>query len=148
MRPRNEPDVRVVIDTNVLVSGLLWQGTPGELVDRVYAREIELVTSATLFAELEDVLTRPKFLAKLVAIGSSSQELLDVVRQASVMVSVGNVEPVIADDPDDDHVLACAVAGQAAVIVSGDHHLLDLSSYRDIRILTAAALLEELDNPG
>jgi uncharacterized protein len=54
------------------------------------------------------------------------------------------IEPVITDDPDDDAVLACAVAAAAEVVVSGDPHLLRLKEYQGIRILTAVELLAEL----
>ena len=52
------------------------------------------------------------------------------------------IAPMILDDPDDDHVLACALAAQADLIVSGDHHLLDLKTYQDIRIVTATEALQ------
>jgi len=64
-----------------------------------------------------------------------------------VVVEPATVEAVIAADPDDDYVLACAVAGRARYIVSGDRHLLDLKRYKRIAILTPAAALAELPQP-
>ncbi len=61
------------------------------------------------------------------------------------LVEPVSLDPVIVADPDDDAVLACAAAAQADVIVSGDSHLLDLKAYRDIPILTAAKLVERID---
>ncbi len=62
----------------------------------------------------------------------------------ATLVEPANVEPVIIADPDDDAVIACAVAAQAAMIVSGDSHLLDLKSYQDIAIVQAVELLTRL----
>jgi len=62
---------------------------------------------------------------------------------ASIVQPAG-IDPVILADPDDNAVLACGVAAQVEIIVSGDNHLLGLSSYRDIRILTAAELVAKI----
>jgi len=137
--------VRVVIDTNVLVSGLLWHGTPARLLTRAFSGQLTVLSSQVLLEELAIVLDRPKFVSKLQQSETTSQELLSIVRRNTHLVEVDTVEPVITADPDDDHVLACALAGRAEAIVSGDRHLLNLGSYRDMPILTADILLEQLE---
>jgi predicted nucleic acid-binding protein len=62
----------------------------------------------------------------------------------AAVIEPAEIEPVVLDDPDDDAVIACAVAAHSEVIVSGDSHLLDLKQYRGIRILTAAELTAEI----
>lgn len=118
--------MRIVADINVVVSELLWTGGPRLLLDAARADVIELVTSPALLEELVDVLERPKFAA-----------LATVVEPTAI-------EPVVVADPDDDHVVACALAANADLIVSGDDHLLSVGEYRGIRIVAATQALIEI----
>lgn len=136
--------MRVVADTNVIVSGLLWYGSPRVLLDKARAGELELCTSFALLAELEDVLRRPKLARALVSAGVEPKDLILGYAALATVVQPGAFTPLIADDPDDDAVLACAVAARTDAIVTGDGHLLDLTEYQGIAILTAAELLSRL----
>lgn len=136
--------MRVVADTNIVVSGLLWRGNPRRILDAARAGDIQLFTTPVLLTELEDVLSREKFAARLTAVGVTPHDLvLGYAALASVIEPAG-LEPVIFADPDDDAVLACAVAARGDVIVSGDSHLLDLKRYLDVRVVTAAELVVEI----
>lgn len=133
--------VRIVADTNTALSGLLWQGSPRRLIDLTRERTLTLCTSLTLLAELAEVIGRPKFAARLQAAGLSAAHLVqDYARLAELVEPQPLPEPV-SRDPDDDQVIACALAAQAEVIVSGDRDLLTLGSFRGIRILDAADAL-------
>jgi uncharacterized protein len=113
-------------------------------LDAVRAGDIQLFTTAVLLAELEDVLAREKFASRLASVSVTPRDLvLGYAALASVIEPV-EIEPVILAGPDDDAVLACAVAAHAEVIVSGDRHLLDLKQYQDIRIITATSLVVEM----
>ena len=132
--------MRVVADTNVIVSGLLWKGNPRRVLDAARNGSIDLFTSAVLLTELEDVLNREKFARRLESAGVPPHELVLGYAALSSVIQPADIEPVVLADPDDDAVLACAIAAQAEIVVSGDSHLLRLSQYRDIPILTAAQL--------
>ena len=136
--------MRAVLDTNTVVSGLLWRGNPRRILDAARDDILELCTSAVLLQELSDVLVRKKFDARLVAAGVSARELVDGYAALATVVDVKAIEPVILRDPDDDAVIACALAAECEVIVSGDNDLLDLKQHKEIRILTAAAFLDKL----
>ena len=136
--------MQVVADTNIVVSGLLWRGTPRQILDAARDGLIGLFTSATLLEELEDVLSREKFGALLEAANVTAHDLVLGYAALATVIEVEEIEPVILADPDDDSVLACALTAKAEVIVSGDSHLLDLKHHHGLRILTAAALLAEL----
>jgi uncharacterized protein len=133
--------MRVVADTNIIVSGLLWSGNPRQILDTARAGDIQLFTTAILLAELEDVLSREKFTARLASAGVEVRDLVLGYAALASVIEPAEIKPVILTDPDDDAVLACAVAAHGEVIVSGDRHLLDLKQYHDIRIINAAALI-------
>jgi putative PIN family toxin of toxin-antitoxin system len=128
---------RVVLDTNVYISALLFGGLPGDLLELAFLRAFTLIVSPDLLDELEEKL-REKF--------GVSQEDVRLLRARLESVSQV-VEPrerlsVIADDPDDDRVLECALAGEAEFIVSGDRHLLKLGGYQGISIITVRQFME------
>ncbi len=129
--------MRVVLDTNTLISGIISSGgPPRRLLNGMRSQVFETFSSATLLAELLDVLQRDKFIARLTAVGLTPQGIVADIRRLAILVEPTDVPAVIAADPDDDHVLACAVIAGAELIVSGDSHLLGLGSYQRIRILT------------
>ena len=136
--------MRVVADTNIVVSGLLWRGSPRRVLDAARDGIIELFTSAALLDELEAVLSREKFSQRLAKANVAADELVLGYAVLATLIEVEAVEPVILADPDDDAVLACALAGECDIITSGDGHLLRLKEYGGIRILTAAEILGDL----
>lgn len=129
--------MRIVIDTNTAVSGLLWEGTPARLLDLANENEIDIFTSAALLKELRVVLLRAKFARRIERAQTSVEELLLAYQAVACCVSTTTVPRVVPTDPDDDHVIACAMAAHADLIVSGDSDLLDLKQHYDIRIVTA-----------
>jgi putative PIN family toxin of toxin-antitoxin system len=140
--------MRVVADTNTIVSGLLWRGTPHLLLDHAREGTIKLLTSPALLMELEDVLRRPKFAQRLEMAGVEAHDLaLDYAALAEI-VEPDVVETVIEDDPDDDEVLACALTAGADVIASGDRHLMALGEYRGILVLSASELIQKVSSDG
>jgi putative PIN family toxin of toxin-antitoxin system len=122
--------VRVVFDTNVLISALVFGGLPRALLIRVFRGEVTLVTSSVLLNELEEVLVvRFAHDASLARTVRAEIELLAEVVEAPELARV-------ARDRDDDAVLAAAIAGKASAIVTGDRDLLVLVEHEGIRIVT------------
>lgn len=138
--------MRVVLDTNTLVSGVISPGgPPRRLLDGARAQAFELCSSATLLAELLDVLSRGKFATRLAQAGLTPQGIVGELRRLAYMAAPQAVPRVIENDADDDHVLACAVAGQADLIVSGDRHLHGLGGqYQGIPIVTATQAIQQI----
>jgi putative PIN family toxin of toxin-antitoxin system len=134
--------VRLVLDTNTALSGLLWGGTPGRLIDAAEAAEIELASSTALLAELQGVLAREKFAKPLSRLGITAGDLFDGYAALVTIFMPATISPVIHQDPADDQVLAAALAAQADLIVTGDSHLLNLGGqYQGIPIVTPAQAL-------
>ena len=141
--------MRFVIDTNLLVSGVIAAGLPRRLVDGAKAGEFELCTSEVLLAELQEVLSRGQFAARLAQAGLTPEGIVGDLRRIAVVVSPQAVPRVVPTDPDDDHVLAAALAGAADIIASGDKRdLLPLGSYAGIPIVTAREAVERLEAHG
>lgn len=136
--------MRVVLDTNVVVSGLLWGGMPRQLLSAARAKHVQLFTSTTLLLELTDIMGRVKFARKLAAAQLSVDQLVERYALLTTVIHPAAIAPTIPDDPDDDQVLACALGAKAEIIVSGDRHLLDLKEHQGILIVTAAEAVRGL----
>jgi putative PIN family toxin of toxin-antitoxin system len=137
--------VRIVLDTNVVLSALLWRGTPHRLLDAIRQRgEARLFTSPALLDELADVLTRPSATKRLAVIGKTAREVLADYVEAVEVVEPEHVPRVVPDDADDDQVIAAAIAAGADWIVSGDADLLSMGSYDGIPIITGAQAAQQI----
>jgi len=122
--------VRLVLDTNTVISGLLWKGPRHALLTAAREDPNTLPhSSPRLLAELADVLGRRKPGAAVSAGGESPEALFQRFLLVVNIVVPAPIAPVVIADPD-DHVLACAVAAGAELIVSGDSDLLDLKAYQ------------------
>ena len=127
---------RIVLDTNVVVSALVWGGTPYQLIRMAIDGDVVLHTSLALLDELRDVLTRPHLAARIGQRHASAKEAVTLYASLTILVSPVSVPRVVPGDADDDHVIAAAVAAKAALIVSGDRHLLTLRDHGTMRIVT------------
>ncbi len=133
--------MKLVLDTNTVISGFLWQQAPRRLIDAAIEGRIVLVTSAVLIDELAGVLRRAKLSRKISEQGVSVSALLDRYTNLADLVTPARIRRVVLADADDDAVLACALAAQADLIVSGDKHLRNLKSWQGMRITNAAQAL-------
>ena len=131
--------MRVVLDTNILISAFIFPGGPPEAVYRlVLEGRVELVTSRPLLIELGRVLTE-----KFDWDSSRADEVVAQVARLAQVVRPTETVREIAADPSDDRVLEAAAEGGAEVIVSGDRHLLRLGTWRAVRIEPAAKFLTQ-----
>lgn len=138
---------KAVLDTNVLVSGVIALGYSASILDAARREEIQLVTSAHLLEEFSDVISRRHIARKYPKAAEEAEALLDFLRAFAVLAS-GIPEPeTISPDRDDDFVLACALEEKADCIVSGDPHLLNLKIYKGISILTPKQFIERYSIP-
>jgi len=137
--------VRLVLDTTTAISGPLWGGTPGRLIEAAKAGHVELVSSAaSLLVELQGVLNRAKFAQQLALRGVTVGDVFDGYAAVVRVVVPAAIAPTVARDPADDQALATAIAGQADLIVSGDSHLLDLKQFMGIDVVTAASAAQRV----
>jgi putative PIN family toxin of toxin-antitoxin system len=130
--------VRIVIDTNVLISATFWTGNPKQLLNRVRKEEFVILTSQILLNELKEILIRPDKPFKL-----SEEEAEHVVNRIRSLAEIVRTHSFvkICRDEQDNRVLECAIDGGADWIISGDAHLLELQSFQGVRIGTVGDFL-------
>jgi len=131
----SESITKIVIDTNVFISALLFRGSTSRLVSFWQKDVVSVLLSSEVLKEYAKVLTYPKFkLTKKEIRGVLEQELLPYV----IPIKVKNHLDVITQDPSDNKFLELAKAGSADYILSGDKHLLELKDFQGIKIVTPA----------
>ena len=132
--------MKIVCDTNVLVSGVLFNSPPRRILEQIALGKIENAISLEILAEAKDVLIRLKFdLSSIQVMG-----IIETFSETFTLVAPSERVKVIANDPDDDRILEAALAGKVDLIVSGDKHLLSLGSWNKIKILSPVDFLEQL----
>jgi putative PIN family toxin of toxin-antitoxin system len=128
---------KVVLDTNVTISALFWEGNPRKIYDLVHQGKLIMLLSDDMEKEFIRVLGYEKF-------GLSPQEVMPFLRNlrthARHMETKSKISVVIAD-PTDNIFLECAMDGGANFIISGDRHLLDIEVYKGIKIVRAGEFL-------
>jgi len=139
---RKRPGPRIVLDTSVFISAMLFGGLPGRLVSLWQNDQITLLLSSEVLREYLRVLSYPKFRLTSEEIKS----LIEIeVMPFSVPVKVKTRRRLVDKDPSDNKFLELAVDGKADVVVSGDKHLLDLASYEGVEIIPIAEFLKRFD---
>jgi len=124
--------MKIFLDTNVLISAIVFGGKPRKILEAVFRGELKLFLSEYILDELKAVLRRPKF-------GFPSEVIRTIL---SELHAIGNIVTPskrifeIEEDPDDNRVIECVVEGSAHYIVSGDTHLLNLKQYQNIKVVS------------
>lgn len=136
--------LRIVLDTNIAISGLIWRGPPHQLLVALTEDQFTAYTSYALVSELTRKLLGTKLGRELLKRDIAAQQLVLSYGALCEFFSPAPLTQRISRDPDDDAVLACALAAPADLIVSGDQDLLVLQAFEGIPIVTAAQALERL----
>jgi uncharacterized protein len=134
------PVKKVVVDTNVFISGFGWDGKPGEILDLLQSRSIENYITSRIFQELQRVVAYPrlKFPETL------RTKIIEFVLFHSEFVEPKESVAVVIEDPDDNKFVECAVEANAEFIISGDPHLLRLKKFKDIKLIDVDRFLNIL----
>lgn len=131
--------MRIVADANILIASIFWNGSPYHIVQQALDKKFEMMVSQQILDEVRRVLKEPKYRFEL-----SDQEIDDIVKGIQLFTTM--VEPVVVKvverDPNDDHIIGCAIAANADAVVTRDHDLLSLKEYAGIRIVAPEVFLE------
>jgi len=123
--------VRIVLDTNVFVSGVFFRGPPYEILKAWQDDRFQLVISEEILQEYREV---GEALAKRFS-GVDLSPILELLIVKAELTESPSLLEAVCDDPEDDKFLACALAGNSKLIISGDKHLLKISGYRGIKVI-------------
>lgn len=139
----------IVLDSNVILSGILWGGPPARVLERVELGMDKAFTSRSMLRELDAVLKRPKFRRPLEKAGVSRQDILRwTIVHTTLIVPKPLSGPGVPGDPGDDKFLACAESGRADYLITGDvQHLIRLGRWGRTRIVTPQAYLKKVEKP-
>ena len=136
----------VVLDTNLIVSALLSpRGAPAKIVDLWKEGKFDVTVSDPLLDELERALGYERIKKYFRATDFNRGIFIKYLRETAILVKPQIRIGVIADDPDDDRILECAVSSGSSYIISGDQHLLDLKEHQGIQILSPAGFVVFLE---
>lgn len=131
--------MRIVLDTNVFVSGVFWKGPPAVVLDACSSGRIELVLSPAIIDEYRRVgqeLTNQYH-------GLDLKSVIDALITIAYVVSDRKLPSPVCSDPDDDKFLAAAISSRAEYVVSGDKALLRVHEYRGVRVVTAREFVDD-----
>jgi len=128
---------KIVLDTNILISALGWEGPPKAVFRKILNKEFELIISQKQMGELERVLNYPKF--KFTE--EQKDTFLEVIAECGIVVETHNGLDIIKEDPDDNIILESAIENNAKFIISGDEHLLKLKNFKYTKIVTPREFL-------
>ena len=133
--------MRIVIDTNLIVSAFIWGGTPLILIKEARLTKIEIISSTETFDELKRIIMRPKFINSLAKSNRKPEEIISRYQELVKFIHPATIPTHVVRDPKDIKFLECAVGGQADYIITGDNDLLVLKEYQGIRVVTASEFL-------
>lgn len=132
--------MRIIIDTNVLASGLFFKGIPFKILQGIKLRKYKTIVSQGIIDEYKK--TVDKLAERFPNVINANAQLELIVLSSDICQPQELINPVCAD-PDDDKFIACAIASKTKIIVSGDKHLLDVSGYQGIEVLTPRRFFEK-----
>lgn len=140
MPGKNHKRLRIVLDSNVLISAVVFGGKPREILERVFRGGLTLIVSPAILDEVEAVLGGEKFRFS----GDAARVVVQEIESSAVVVNPTTAVSVVPDDPDDNQVIACALDGRADCLISGDQHLLKIGRYSSLPIVKPADFLATL----
>jgi putative PIN family toxin of toxin-antitoxin system len=130
--------VKLILDTNVLISGIFFGGPPGKILQAWRDGRFTLILSPEIFDEYQRVAGALHRKFPLVDLTS----LIELIVVEAEMVQPDELDDGVCADPDDDKFIACALAAGAKLVVSGDKHLLDVNGYRGIEVLKPRTFID------
>lgn len=139
--------IRIVVDTNVLISGSFWSAASFEVLKLVDEKRVTLIVSSDILQEYDELLHRDEIINKFAYSYERAQAAAKILANAMLVEPLERVNGVV-DDPDDNKFLEAAIVGNAIAIISRDNHLLRLKEFRGIKIISHEDFLQMIKTDG
>lgn len=136
--------LKLVLDTNTIVSGLLWRGNEFQLLQKIEEGKVQLFITQEILEEISNVLNYPRLTEYIEESGLTVEKLLEKIASMSTFVIGPKQNITICRDKKDNKIIECAVNSKADYIVSGDNDLLDLKEFEGIKIFKTTDILKSL----
>ena len=131
--------MKIILDTNVLISGIFFKGPPYQILKMWRDGEVDLISSEEIFQEYLSVCERLHEKYPII----DFKEIIDLIAINAHFYEQKNINQQITADPDDDKFITCALAAGVKLIISGDKHLLDVNGYQEIQVITPAEFISK-----
>lgn len=135
--------MKIVLDTNVWLSGIFWEGEASKILEKAEKKEIQIIISEDILSEIITVLNRESKFQKYISnLRLSIEDLLRTILTISTLVETKSRLEIIKADPKDNIILEVALDGKAEYILSYDNHLLNMIEFRNIKIISPGDFLK------
>jgi len=135
--------LKLVLDTNVWLSGIFWEGEASKIIEKAEKKNIQILISENILSEIVDVLNKEsKFKKYILNLKLSIEEILRAVLSISNLIETKAKLDIIKADPKDNIILEVALDGKAEYIISYDSHLLNMIEFRSIKIISPGEFLK------
>ena len=137
-------ELKIVLDSNVWISGLIWEGKPGQILRAAQYNKLRILISEEIIAEISRVLKYPKLKNDYEPAGLSREDIIALIVKLAIVIQVTEKVDVVYEHPADNKFIECALAGKANYVITGDKHILKIGAYKKIKILTVSDFLQIL----
>ena len=138
--------MKVVLDTNVLVSGTFWRGASSKILEMADRGELEIILSKELIDEYYSVINREEIMNKIANKNLIlNKAVCKIIKESKIVEPLEKLN-IVTEDSDDNVILECAVEGNVNCIISQDNHLLKLKEFKGIKIITPEEFLRRFSN--
>jgi uncharacterized protein len=135
--------MKIVLDTNVWLSGIIWDGEASKIIEKAEKERIQLIISDDILTEIVNVLNREsKFQKHILDLKLSIEDLIRTILSISTLIETDIKLDVIKADPKDNIILEAAIVGKADYIISYDNHILNMLEFREIKIISPKEFLK------
>lgn len=135
--------MKVVIDTNVWLSGIFWEGEASKIIEKAEKKEIQIIISEDILSEVTNVLNKEsKFQKYMLNLKLSIEEILRTILSISNLIETQSKLEIIRADPKDNIILEAGLDGKVEYIISYDNHLLNMIEFRGIKIISPGEFLK------
>ena len=137
--------IKLVLDTNTLVSAFFWEGNEAELLRKIEEGKVKLYITSEILKEIEEIIKRPKFNEVMRKANLTPDQIIQKIISLSHLVIAPKINVKFCRDEKDNIFLECAESAKVDYIISGDEDLLSLKEYKGILIIRTWKILQLLE---